>query len=123
MHYLLALVLLAWMQGGRAAACVGAQNSTAWLRAVAREADPTSFAQLGWNFSTNAISKLFLHDPCEELWPRVGCDVTTGCLVGLNLSYLALLDGQLPPSVFTLSSLQSLDARKSGLAGLGKSQT
>ena len=115
MHFLLALVLLVWMQGGRAAACDGAQNTTAWLSAVAREADATSFAQLGWNFSTNTTSKLFLHDPCKELWPRVGCNATTGCLVGLNLSYLPLLHRQLPPSVFTLSSLQSLDARKSGL--------
>jgi Leucine-rich repeat (LRR) protein len=91
------------------------QQSTAWLRAVAREADVTSFAQLGWNFSTNATSKFFVHDPCEERWPRVGCDATTGCIVGLNLSFLPLLHGQLPPSVFTLSSLQSLVARKSSL--------
>ena len=102
-----------------AAACDGAQNSTAWLRAVAREADATSFAQLGWNFSTNATSKLFVHDPCKERWPRVGCDATTGCIVGLNLSFLPLLDNQLPPSVFTLSSLQSLDARRSDLTTWG----
>jgi len=117
MRFLLAVawVLLAWVQGGRASACEGAQQSTAWLRAVASEADATSFAQLGWNFSINAKSKLFDHDPCKERWPRVGCDATTGCLVSLNLSRLPLLDSQLPPSIFTLSSLQSLDAIKSGL--------
>ena len=72
MHSLLALacVLLAWAQGGRAVACDGMQNSTAWLRAVAREANATSFAQLGWNFSINATSKLFVHDPCKERWAR-----------------------------------------------------
>jgi hypothetical protein len=90
MRFLLAVawVLLAWAQGGRAAACEGVQQSTAWLRAVASEADATSFAQLGWNFSINAKSKLFDHDPCKERWPRVGCDATTGCLVSLDLSRL-----------------------------------
>ena len=117
MRFLLAVawVLLAWAQGGRAAACEGAQQSTAWLRAVASEADATSFAQLGWNFSINAKSKLFDHDPCKEQWPRVGCDATTGCLVSLNLSFLPLLDSQLPPSIFSLPSLQSLDVISSGI--------
>jgi hypothetical protein len=86
---------------------------------VASEADATSFAQLGWNFSINAKSKLFDHDPCKERWPRVGCDATTGCLVSLDLSRLPLLDGVLPPSIFSLPSLQSLDVVSSGLEWWG----
>ena len=108
------LLLALWVPSARQA-CVTLQQDVKWLSSVASDAGATSFAQLGWNFSTNATSKLFVHDPCEERWPRVGCNATTGCLVGLNLSYLPLLHSQLPPSVFTLSSLQSLDARKSGL--------
>ena len=54
------LLLALWVPSARQA-CVTLQQDVKWLSSVASEAGATSFAQLGWNFSTNATSKLFVN--------------------------------------------------------------